>query len=43
MKQYNNLTISQMRELKEQYEKENGKVQELERFNSYSYKRERKN
>lgn len=32
MKQYEDLTISQMRELKEQYEKENGEVQEYERF-----------
>lgn len=40
MKQYENLTIFQMRELKVQYEKENGIVQEYERFNSNSYKRD---
>lgn len=33
MNQFENLTISQMRELTKQYEKQNGKVQDYERFN----------
>ena len=40
MKQYENLTIAQMRELTIQYEKINGVVPEYERFNSHSYKRD---
>lgn len=42
IQQFQNLTISQMRELKVQYENINGIVQEYVRFNSNSYKRDQK-